>query len=199
MPVLTVSEHQLRLLWNSGHQVDLLLAHFIEPHSPSDVARALEWPASRVHYWVTRLREADLLVRVGTAGRKHIYQLAAKKYRVPVRLLPSLLPSIPASIAKSMSLLGRGLTTDLYRWHEYLHDSSEVDDITGEKCIELDISDQVTVRTYAPMLQTLRIRATANRYAVFMEKLSALLTEFGEAAEPEGDYWMLALVGYRDS
>jgi len=77
--------------------------------------------------------------------------------------------------------------------------TSEVDETTGEKCIELDISDQVTVRTYAPMLQTLTIRTSANTYAVFMDSRPHCWQSLGEAAEPEGEYRMLAIVGYRDS
>ena len=39
----------------------LVLAAYVEPATPSEVARTLELPANMVHYWTRRLVDEELL------------------------------------------------------------------------------------------------------------------------------------------
>lgn len=58
--------------------------------------------------------------------------------------------------------------------------------------------DRLVVTAYQPALQTLRIRPSPRRYAKLMNRLTALLAEFADEVEQEGEPCTLAVIGYRD-
>jgi hypothetical protein len=65
------------------------LGYFIEPASPSDVAKTAKVAANLVHHYAKRCLELGLLFKVKREDRKVFYQLTALNFRVPKRLLPA--------------------------------------------------------------------------------------------------------------
>jgi hypothetical protein len=63
------------------------LGMFLEPASPSDVAKEAKVPANLVHHHAKRCPELGLLFEVKREHRKVFYQLAARDFKVPRRLL----------------------------------------------------------------------------------------------------------------
>ena len=66
-----------------------ILAYFLEPSSPTDVAKTCKMPANLVHHHVKRALEADVLMEVKRESRKVYYQLTARVFKVPRDLLDS--------------------------------------------------------------------------------------------------------------
>jgi DNA-binding transcriptional ArsR family regulator len=57
-----------------------VLHHFLEPISPSEVAKKVGMPANLVHHHVKRALELGILFEVKKEGRKVFYQLAARNF-----------------------------------------------------------------------------------------------------------------------
>ena len=64
-----------------------ILAYFLEPSSPTDVAKSCKMPANLVHHHVKRALEAGVLMEVKRESRKVFYQLSARTFKVPRDLL----------------------------------------------------------------------------------------------------------------
>jgi hypothetical protein len=64
-----------------------LLAYFLEPSSPTDVARTCQMPANLLHHHVKRALEAGVLFEVKRESRKVFYQLTARVFKVPRELM----------------------------------------------------------------------------------------------------------------
>jgi hypothetical protein len=65
------------------------LGYFLEPSSPSDVAKRANVAANLMHHHANRFLELGLLFEVKREDRKVFYQLTAQNFRVPKRLLPT--------------------------------------------------------------------------------------------------------------
>ena len=63
------------------------LPQFLEPASPSDVAKQAKVAANVVHHHAKRCLELGLLFEVKREDRKVFYQTAARAFKVPRRLL----------------------------------------------------------------------------------------------------------------
>jgi hypothetical protein len=63
------------------------LRMFLEPASPSDVAKSAKVPANLVHHHANRCLELGLLFEVKRENRKVFYQLTARDFKIPRRLL----------------------------------------------------------------------------------------------------------------
>lgn len=74
---------QAKALWDFG-----FLNKFLEPASPSDVARILGIPANRAHHRAKRHLRLGLLREVKREQRKVFYQLVARSFRHRSTLLP---------------------------------------------------------------------------------------------------------------
>jgi DNA-binding transcriptional ArsR family regulator len=57
-----------------------VLHHFLEPASPSEVAKKVGMPANLVHHHAKRALELGILFEAKKQGRKIFYQLAAKNF-----------------------------------------------------------------------------------------------------------------------
>ncbi|WP_425146740.1 ArsR/SmtB family transcription factor [Deinococcus sp.] len=64
------------------------LGHFLEPHSPSEVAARLGMAANLAHHHARRLEGLGLLRSERRAGGRVYYQLSAASFRVPMDVLP---------------------------------------------------------------------------------------------------------------
>lgn len=81
---MVVSEiEQARALWDSG-----FLSRFLDPASPSDVARSLGIAANLAHHRARRHLSLGLLMEVKRENRKVYYQLVARTFRYPGSLIP---------------------------------------------------------------------------------------------------------------
>jgi hypothetical protein len=65
------------------------LGYFLEPSSPSDVAKRANVAANLMHHHANRFLELGLLFEVKREDRKVFYQLTAQNFRVPKQLLPA--------------------------------------------------------------------------------------------------------------
>ena len=59
-----------------------LLAYFLEPSSPTDVAKTCKMPANLLHHHFKRALEAGVLFEVKRESRKVFYQLTARIFKV---------------------------------------------------------------------------------------------------------------------
>ena len=73
-----------RGLQNAG-----FLSYFLEPASPSDVAKKMDMAANLAHHHAKKALETGLLLEVGREGGKVLYLLAARTFRHPADLLPT--------------------------------------------------------------------------------------------------------------
>lgn len=64
-----------------------ILLHFLEPRSPSDVAKDADMPANLVHHHAKRAFELGLLLETKRESGKVYYQLAARTFKHPRDLL----------------------------------------------------------------------------------------------------------------
>jgi DNA-binding transcriptional ArsR family regulator len=64
-----------------------LLGEFLEPRSPSDVAKKLGQAANVVHHHAKRFLELGLLFEVKREARRVFYQLTARRFRYDRKLL----------------------------------------------------------------------------------------------------------------
>ena len=67
-----------------------LLAYFLEPSSPTDIARTCKMPANLLHHHVKRALEAGVLFEVKRESRKVFYQLTARIFKVSRDLVDAL-------------------------------------------------------------------------------------------------------------
>lgn len=65
------------------------LGQFLDPASPSDVARKLAMPANLAHHHARRHTALGLLVELGRKGGKVYFQLAARTFKHARSLLPA--------------------------------------------------------------------------------------------------------------
>jgi DNA-binding MarR family transcriptional regulator len=65
------------------------LGYFLEPSSPSDVAKRANVAANLMHHHANRFLELGLIFEVKREDRKVFYQLTAQNFRVPKQLLPA--------------------------------------------------------------------------------------------------------------
>lgn len=72
-----------KMLKNPG-----FLGRFVDPASPSDVARALDMPANLAHHHAKRALDAGLLFEALREHGKVYYQLAARTFKHDMALLP---------------------------------------------------------------------------------------------------------------
>jgi DNA-binding transcriptional ArsR family regulator len=82
--LIVTRPEQARALQDSG-----FLARFLEPASPSDVARSLGIPANLAHHHARRHAELGLLEEVRREGGKVYYQLVARTFKHDRTLLPA--------------------------------------------------------------------------------------------------------------
>ena len=64
-----------------------LLGYFLEPSSPTDVAKICKMPANLLHHHVKRALEAGVLFEIKRESRKVFYQLTARVFKVSRDLL----------------------------------------------------------------------------------------------------------------
>ncbi len=65
-----------------------LLAQFLNPASPTDIAKKLNLPANLVHHHVKKYLKLELLFELKREARKVFYQTTAKRFKHRRNLLP---------------------------------------------------------------------------------------------------------------
>lgn len=78
------------------------LGQFLEPRSPSDVAKKLGMPANLAHHHAKRHAELGLLLETGRDAGKVYYQLAARTFKHARSLIPAGAPNerVTATLAR---------------------------------------------------------------------------------------------------
>ena len=78
------------------------LGQFLEPRSPSDVAKKLGMPANLAHHHAKRHAELGLLLDAGRDAGKVYYQLAARTFKHARSLIPAGAPNerVTATLAR---------------------------------------------------------------------------------------------------
>jgi len=192
MTVTTVEA--ARGLQNAG-----FLSYFLEPASPSDVAKKMDMAANLAHHHAKKALEAGLLLKKGREGGKVLYQLAARTFRHPMNLLPTGSPDDRVS-----HLLDRVKTRflEVYAHSESTSKYEEFDYtryVFGSKekpPLPQPVLTNPILEPYPPNshVRTLRLRSSA--YISLMRELSRLLDVEKHEDEDSGKACTVVLLGW---
>lgn len=174
---------QVRALQDSA-----FLGRFLEPASPSDVARSLGIPANLAHYRAKRHAAAGLLARVARERGKIYYQLVARTFVHSDALLPVGNPD--EYTAATLKLLGKrfmaayerservaaGLHPNL---HVYSFDRARAPRIRSRENAE-------SARSCPAHFQARTLSLTPERYRELVRQVARLLADIEADPQPEG-------------
>jgi|GEM_PF-2358874 len=207
MQALTQGETQQReQALESGEAVKFLVhltnTRFLHPFwgresSLAEAARALEVSKSRMSYWLSKLLELDLIVKVRVEKRgKHqipIYRSVADVFTVPLEQLPlewegGLLERHRRDFdgREQSSVLG-ALRQNPERW--FVRFSME-----GEES-RLDILPNGGDKSSVPFVSEWgRVRLDKAQASAFQRELLSLVERYGAHTQTEGDYHLFKLL-----
>lgn len=177
--MVVVRPDQARALQESG-----FLGRFLEPASPSDVARALGLRANLVHHHARRLEGLGLLRVVKRDEGRVYYQLVARVFKHRRSVLPVGDPDEQANVVlgllkdQFLSAYGacdRQLSGEDADWHVYAFERPG----TGKPAAERAPIDDGPARPAHLQLRTLSL--TPERYRRLVEEIAGLIA----AAEAE--------------
>jgi hypothetical protein len=192
---LTLNAQQFKYLLDP--QSFLLLSHFTESKSPSDVAKEMNMPANVIHYRVKRAVKLGLLVIAERQGRRHCFRLAAEKFRVPLDLLPLISEVTPHMLKRALTKIHKGFSQELSQVQNTLYESAY--DVDGERFVDLDIQNSVLAKAFFPVIQLLEIRLQPAHYVNLVEILTRGLTEAQEKVNSEGQLCTFVIIAYQGS
>lgn len=181
--MIVTREQQVAALQDLG-----FLGQFVDPTSPSDAARTLGMPANLVHHHTKRHEALGLLVQVGRENGKVLYQLTARTFKHPRRLLTAGEPNHPVR-ARLARLLERFLHA--YERSDRLARDEDPDwTVYGfapeprRRNVELDHEEGAREARPAHF-QVRALRLSPRRYAELVNKVWRLLEE-AASDEAEG-------------
>ncbi len=175
-----------------------ILAYFLEPSSPSDVAKSCKMPANLVHHHVKRALEAGVLMEVKRESRKVFYQLTARVFKVPRDMLDngdaeledmkSLSLAFTAAYARSDQIAGH--LDPEYRIYGFGDASSDPRDL------QPTFSDYESNESHPAHLHARTLRLTPAGYKALAGQISKLLLEAERDSKSESDLCSFAFLAW---
>jgi hypothetical protein len=153
------------------------LPQFLEPASPSDVAKQAKVAANLVHHHAKRCLELGLLFEAKREGGKVFYQTAARNFKVPRGLLENedkigmVIRNLSSAFMQAYEKSDRLTNTDDYEFDVYgysdpipqLHDETKPDIGSGE--------------ARPAHFQAITVRLSPLSYQELVRKIATLLNE----------------------
>lgn len=176
------------------------LSFFVQPASPSQVAKAAGMSANLAHHHAKKLADLGLLFEQRREGGKVFYQLAAREFRVSSLLLPPNAESGNGS--KTIQQLTEGFMQAYERSFAQMREGQE--DVfsfgAGEHKPHLEVpSHVVSAEAYPTHLDHLTLRLSPERFRALARALSQLLTEAAaESHSKNGQHCTLAVLAFQD-
>lgn len=184
---------QAQALWDFG-----FLQRFLEPASPSDVARDMSIPANRAHHRAKRHLHLKLLKEVKRENRKVYYQLVARSFRHLSSLVkPSdadrysgaTLDLLQTRFAAAFERAEDNAARTGVRWH--IHKFDLAAPWPNEQAMGATAPQTLTMR-YPPHFQSMTLRLSSKRYVELVRHIAVWLDDLEE--EPAGRPCTIAVV-----
>ena len=177
------------------------LSNFVEPRSPSEVARQLGMTANLAHHHARKLKQLGLLYEQRREAGRVYYQLSARQFRVGVALQPPGDPDENA-VRTLTELSAEFLKANARSW-SYATGEHE-GTLYGFEAKPTQVGQPTrssgSEEAQPAHLDALTLRLTPHRYRALALALSRLLTEAArEGASASGEVCTLAVLGFRDS
>jgi|GEM_PF-1137233 len=192
MTVTTVEA--ARGLQNAG-----FLSYFLEPASPSDVAKKMDMAANLAHHHAKAALEAGLLLEMKREGGKVFYQLAARTFRHPMNLLPTGSPDdrvahiIDAVKTRFLEVYTRSESTS---FHEDVNYTRYVFGSKDKPPLPQPVNTASILEPYPPHSHVRTLRLRSSGYIALMRELSRLLDLEKHEDEESGKACTVVLLGW---
>ena len=177
-----------------------LLKFFLEPTSPSEVAKALNQPANRIHYYVKRYLSLGLLEHVNRIYGKDLYQLKAKTFKYPRSLLPATSPN--STTKRYLDQLVTRFEEAFIR-SELQHGSEEddwvvfnFDSVREEQDDSVDSGNKIQEEMRPPFVQLKTVKMSPEQYKRFVLNVSRQIDELGPAEVGSGKPCTVSFVAF---
>ena len=175
------------------------LSYFLEPTSPSDVAKKIDIAANLAHHHAKKALKVGLLLKEGREGGKVLYQLAARTFRHPMNLLPTGSPDdrvlhlLDAVKTRFLEVYTRSESTSRYEDVDY---TRYVFGSKDKPPLPQPVNTEPILEPYPPHshVRTLRLRSSA--YIALMRELSRLLDLEKHEDEESGKACTVVLPGW---
>ncbi len=180
-----------------------VLAYFLEPSSPSDVAKARAMPANLVHHHVKRAFEAGVLMEVKRESRKVFYQLTARVFKVPRELLDP-----GNSELEDMKLLSTAFTAAYSRSDQiagYLDPQYATETFgfgnaaSDPKDLQPTFTNHESTESHPAHLHIRTLKLTPASYKALAGQLSKLLLEAERDSKNESDTCSFAVLAWHSA
>lgn len=191
--IIVTQPEQARALQDSG-----FLSRFLEPASPSDVARELGIPANLAHHHAKRHASLGLLREVDRQRGKVYYQLAARRFKHDRSLLP------PGDPDEHTAVMLRQLATRFLAAQER-SDRLEAGEDPSWHIYGFDRNVPEGQPTAAPVdagrsmpahFQARTLRLRPRRYRDLVRHISRAIREAEADEEPDGELCTLVFVAF---
>ena len=153
------------------------LPQFLEPASPSDVAKQAKVAANLVHHHAKRCLELGLLFEVKREDRKVFYQTAARTFKVPRNLLENedkigmTIRNLSSAFMKAYEKSDRLTNSDDYKFDIYGY-SDPIPKLLDET--KPDVGSGEARPTH---FQAVTVRLSSSSYQELVRKIAILLNE----------------------
>jgi DNA-binding transcriptional regulator GbsR (MarR family) len=189
MKPLTLNKEQLSLLGNVN--LFVLLEYFGQPSTPSEVAKALGYPANVVHYRVKLLQNAGVLQVTEQKGRQRKYQLVSSTFRFHKTLLNVCSEAFPQGLEQHLNKIQKHFINEVHK--DSARESSYTNDPKNSDYYLLDLQTIASVQDIVPKAVTLEVSLTKQQYLDYQTRLATLLNEIVETASQGDAYTFIVL------
>lgn len=149
---------------------------FLEPNSPSEVAKVVGISANLMHHHAKRYLELGLLFEAKREAGKVFYQLAAKNFKIPWELIPSddlvskPLQDLSGAFTKAFERSSR-LTSESPTFHMIGFAEPENEDVQTKSTID----NMLEARPAHYQMRSVQLNASS--YRALVQQISDLITD----------------------
>ena len=175
-----------------------VLGYFLEPSSPTDVAKICKMPANLVHHHVKRALEAGVLVEIKRESRKVFYQLCARVFKVSRDLLDNENAELEDMKLLSTAFSAAYAHSDRIAGHldpEYAIFGFG-DAASDPKDLQPTFTDYESTESHPAHLHVRTLKLTTSSYKALAGQISKLLLEAERDSKSAGDPCSFAVLAW---